>query len=85
MNILTDIDTCIIGLKYNDKHKGMVSQIKSQVGTVIFKLTFKYWKHYHNFVPFKFYGSNIYKWEHRLSKNYPYGLHTKPILIKKHE
>ena len=41
MNILTDIDTCIIGLKYNDKHKGMVSQIKSQVGTVIFKLTFK--------------------------------------------
>ena len=44
MDILNNIDTWIIGLKYNDKHKAILLQIKSLGSTVLFALMFKYWK-----------------------------------------
>ena len=61
MDILTDIYTWIIGVKCNNKHKTTVLRIKRQVNNIILKITFKYWKPYHNFGHLSFYGTTIYE------------------------
>ena len=82
MDILNNIDTWIIGLKYNDKHKAILLQIKSLGSTVLFALMFKYWKICHRFGPPLLYGPTRYKWPCINSKKLPCVSSTKPHLIK---
>ena len=54
MDILTNIDTWVLGLKYNDKHKTTTLEIKIPRCFVLLKLTFKSLKFYHNLLIFLF-------------------------------
>ena len=85
MDIHTAIDTWIIGLKYNDKNKTIVSRLKNPGGPVLHTLAFKYWKPYYNFGTLSFYGTTRNEWSDRHSKKSSCGISNKLHFIKKHE
>ena len=65
LDILNEIDTWIIYLKYNYKHKKVVLIIKSPGNIILRMRAFQFWKHYQNLRHFFNYSTTKYDWAYR--------------------